>query len=253
MTSFGKIVNKLSRQVKRIDHFGIPINLLYDKQESFQSSFGGFVSIFLYSGVLIYLIAQLVNIIEFKTEIVQSSYIRNIFDGIESFNLTGDNIQFAVKIQSALLDEEINRNIDQYGEVELSLIHFRWIGQNYESDSQKVALVPCPADRFWGNTKFLESRAIVGNYLCPEYINYLIQGDFASPESRLFRLAFKPCFNSSVNGNRCKPFEEIKQVFSTLEVQLPTLTKYYDSQEVSKSPMKDNFKNYYFRFNQYSS
>ena len=79
--------------------------LLFDKQEKFKSSFGGFVSLFLYATILAYLVLQLMNIVNFEAEIAQSSYIRNIFSDDTVYNLTEENFEIAVKLQSILFDE----------------------------------------------------------------------------------------------------------------------------------------------------
>ena len=101
------------------------------------------MSIFLFAGIFGYFVSQLVNIIDFKTEITQSSYIRNIFEDQNTFNLTYDNFHIAVKVQSVWFDQEINNNIDRYLKIVMENSHFFWEGNNYRFDKRKINLIPC--------------------------------------------------------------------------------------------------------------
>ena len=87
--------------------------------------------------------------------------------------------------------------------------------------------------------------------MCPEAVDFELQGSFQSKESKIFFVDIRPCKNRTENGNFCKPMEQIFNAIADLEVILPTMTTYFDEENFGRYPFKPKYNNHYYHLNPY--
>eukprot|EP00350_Pseudokeronopsis_sp_OXSARD2_P012340 CAMPEP_0170567260 /NCGR_PEP_ID=MMETSP0211-20121228/80365_1 /TAXON_ID=311385 /ORGANISM="Pseudokeronopsis sp., Strain OXSARD2" /LENGTH=142 /DNA_ID=CAMNT_0010888667 /DNA_START=412 /DNA_END=840 /DNA_ORIENTATION=- len=115
-------------------------------------------------------------------------------------------------------------------------IGFDWLMDNRES-------VICPENRFGDDT--VGKGANLTYSLCPQNVNFTVQGDLSTHFKKLMTINITPCnqlfLDANFPGETCVSVEESKAIFSEVLVIYTLKTEYFDNAEFTGNPIKDSF------------
>ncbi|EAS03542.2 transmembrane protein, putative (macronuclear) [Tetrahymena thermophila SB210] len=213
------MVNYFRRILTKLDIFGSNVGLNYNKNNMFQTSIGGVLSIFFCALVSIFFWN---NIIEFlrKTQ-VTSSTTQQYSPNPDPIVVNAQNFMFAVKIQQ---DNFVKNPV-------LNITLETRDYQNYDNGTTiklkyKQYLEPCTQQHFaqlpsYGtNWTEVFIKYQFNDYLCPLLnYNFTVGGDYNSPHFFHWKFSVGKCFNST-NPNAtwqptCQSTDAINNLFAT--------------------------------------
>ncbi|KAL4479909.1 hypothetical protein ABPG74_020425 [Tetrahymena malaccensis] len=213
------MVNYFRSLLTKLDIFGSNVGLNYNKNNMFQTSIGGILSIFFCALVSIFFWN---NIIEFlrKTQ-VNSTTTQMYQTNPDPVTVNAKNFMFAVKIQQ---DNFIK---NPYLNISMQTRDY----QNYPNGTTvrlkyNQYLVPCTQEHFAQlpshGTNWTEAfiKYQFNDYLCPQLnYNFTVGGDYNSPHFFHWKFSVSKCFNTTNPNDTWKPTcastDAINKVFTT--------------------------------------
>ena len=90
---------KIGNFVRSIDSYGHPVNIMYKKNATFKSRIGGVFTILARMAILIYFCFSLADVINKKTTVTNSSYIRNTAVDTTEYHYDLNNFDIAVSLR----------------------------------------------------------------------------------------------------------------------------------------------------------
>ncbi|KAL4509333.1 hypothetical protein ABPG72_018264 [Tetrahymena utriculariae] len=199
------MVNYFRSLLTKLDIFGSNVGLNYNKNNMFQTSIGGVLSVFFCALVSVFFWN---NIIEFlrKTQ-VNSTTTQTYSENPDPITLNAKNYMFAVKIQQ---DNYLTKPM-----LNISLQTRDY--QNYQNGTTvrlkyNQYLVPCTQEHFaqlpFYGTNWTQAfiKYQFNDYLCPPLnYNYTIGGNFNSPHFYHWKFTVSKCFNSTNSNSTWQP------------------------------------------------
>ncbi|CDW81840.1 UNKNOWN [Stylonychia lemnae] len=231
------------------DQFGHPISLTYKRNNTFKTFFGGFITILFRMGIVVFLVFEIMKVVEKKSNIANSQYRRNLVEDKRQYQIDLTNFDLAYSIFST--DPKIAANIDRYVSVQFQEVYFAWSkdGATYTMDVKDVPLDNCPPGRFLGETVQTDNFGIQFNYKCPVTINSTLQGSFATKETRYIQVLVGGCNQAILNKTKpnlqCANDTDIMKALDFLELNLLTSNQFVDVNEKEGNPIKTIIKNFY--------
>ncbi len=121
-------LTKLFSMVRGLDSYGHPINLTYNGGTTYKSTLGGFMTILARLAIFGYLISELLNVIDKKSNVQISEYIRNTALDTTQYNFTQKDFDMAVRL-NYFTDStgEYNKHLYRYAKVTIAQISFAFV------------------------------------------------------------------------------------------------------------------------------
>ncbi|CDW75001.1 UNKNOWN [Stylonychia lemnae] len=239
----------LAGYIRQQDQFGHPISLRYKNNSTFKTFFGGFITILFRMGIIVFLVFEIMKVVDKKSNITNSQYRRNLVEDRRQYQIDLTNFDLAYNVFSS--DPIITANIDRYVSVQLQEVYFAWSkdGASYTMDVKDLPLDKCPPGRFLGETVQTDNFGLQFNYKCPTTLNTTLQGGFATKEARYIQVLVGGCNQSILNKTKpnlkCANDSDIIKALDVLELNLLTSNQFVDVNEREGNPVKTIIKNFY--------
>eukprot|EP00347_Sterkiella_histriomuscorum_P007133 403350137 len=259
-----RIFGSIRKIIKNADLYGYPIGLQYKRKSSYQTVFGGAVTILSRLGILIFLLVLANNIINRQRKVTSKQKYSNLYNK-NYFTLNQTNFDIAVGVQfyDGQSHLDIKNELHTYMKFIIDYQEMKYMADNNGSYYVKreivpYELVPCTNDRFLGLDSQMSSLGInKPGWYCPKDFVMFLQGKIESSDKRMMRVRVFPCQNSTTplsnNGSQksqtiCKPYEEIYRVMSQTTINVAFINSYFDEDEFVKSPVKHEVKQFFYNF-----
>ncbi|CDW79510.1 UNKNOWN [Stylonychia lemnae] len=242
-------------------NFGHPISLKYRQNSTFKTTFGGFVTIAFKIGILIYLVFELIKVVD-KTYTVTNSMIkRNLFVDNGVYTINEENFDIGFSMYG--LSEEQQANLDNYVNITFQQGQFEWSadGKSYTFEGKQLQLGialnllifnqlgKCGRHRFKGEVFQAESIGIPYAYKCPVNFSASLQGSFTTQKMQSARLLISKCNQTNLSlknqSAKCMNDSMMKNFFDSFQVNVVATNQFIDVNEKQISPIKTVLKNFY--------
>ncbi len=180
---------KLRSLLKSVDSYGIPVSLTYKKNPEIRSVFGGLVTVLARLVVVIYFCIQCKSIIDKEYDVQTSLLKRDLRQDATIYNLTHDNFDFAVRMDWAwkYYEPEVWAHLDEYVDLRVTQNVYKWVKDSggfptpYRTKIRSK-LIPCNSTRLNVNATH-DFLGITTKYLCPEKIDFYVQGMLSAEQT----------------------------------------------------------------------
>ena len=217
--------------LKSIDSYGIPVSLTYKKKPVISSVMGGIFTILARAVVIGYLGLQCKGVFD-KNYTVQTSLLkRDLTKDFTIYNLTKDNFDFAVRLDWAwkYYEPDVWAHIDEYVDLRVTQNVYTWVKDSGgfpvpSRNKIRSKLVPCQPSRLHVNASN-DFLGIYSNYLCPEKIDFYVQGMFSAEKVGFIQIAIRECNQDQLDlkynkTRKCKPQSESDRISGQLKLNL---------------------------------
>ncbi|CDW76231.1 UNKNOWN [Stylonychia lemnae] len=221
---------KFKNYIKSQDIFGHQISFTYKNSSTFKSFLGGIVTLIFRIAVLVYLVTELINAMQKKSTISNSTYIRNIAEDFTVYEMTNQKFDLAFQIQ--LDGAYAPQDLSKFLEFTFSEIGFEWApdGKSYKQNYREIPLIRCPNGRFNNETIQTDNIKLTESYLCHQTIDFK------------FKVAQK-------KNITCGTEAEINSVFDRLSINVGLMNQFVDVNDKSSNPIKTLIKSLYMTSN----
>ncbi|TNV80330.1 hypothetical protein FGO68_gene3640 [Halteria grandinella] len=237
---------RVANGLRKIDIYGHPISLKYEKSATFQSPLGGFCTIIVLFIILyqfFYLFIQTVQRDKFTVVLTESREDLNINNS--TYTLNQHNFDIAViPLITGYLPNVTLDNIDDYFTVHIQNGYLKIVGTDPLLILEDQELERCGDDRFLNLTEKTKAMGI-GRYLCPKKgFKFELQGSFSSLQNKFISVKINYCDQASLDkqhpgkGRKCKPMAQSKAILPFVQYRIAQLTQNFDPNEFKESPIK---------------
>ncbi|EAR86356.1 ubiquitin-conjugating enzyme family protein (macronuclear) [Tetrahymena thermophila SB210] len=219
--------------LRKLDIFGVPIQINFNYENKHTTKFGGIVSLAVFSLIFVFLINLLLQISNKNNpQVIQEQLV---VDSPSRFDLSDQNFNFAI----GLLDENFSPFFDEsYYKIRGNFL----FKQNYtypngtvtqEFQSQEIELVRCTAESFKvdGTQNFFLSQQYNNLYCIKDISKFYLVGQFDQPNFSVIQYFISQC-----SGSNCQNSTEIKRKLSISQLQI-----YYSNYAVKVSNLTQPF------------
>ncbi|CDW87533.1 UNKNOWN [Stylonychia lemnae] len=240
-----KFNRKLENFITSQDQFGQQISFTYKNSSNFQSLFGGIVTLIFRVGILIFLITEVIKVIQKKSTITSSYFTRNL--ALDTRHIDANEEIFDIGLNILSVNKTVEQNFQRFIDVQISQTSFEWVNnsQDYVSTDKPYTLGKCDKGRFLGETVQTQSLGIPDTYYCPQNLKTTFQGQFSTRKSQYLTIEVKKCNNLKNPSVKCASEEEIKKAFDLIEINIVITNQFIDVNEKYKNPVKTILKNFY--------
>eukprot|EP00347_Sterkiella_histriomuscorum_P022016 403331978 len=213
------IAKKLKNLITQIDAYGHPIGLTYQDKRTFKSALGGGVTVLARLGILVFLIIEIIGVINKQSILKTTSLTRNLTIDETEYSFDQSNYDIAIRLNYLLelyKGIQVNEVLHQYAFVQVSQISFEF--QKIDGELTWVMLenpfklVKCDSTRFQGEKVITQILGIQSDFVCPENFRFVLKGNFQSPTMKFLRIDLKRCdqnlLDKSHPGEKCAIDEE---------------------------------------------
>ena len=193
--------------VHSLDVFGFK-PFLYVKGKKYYTTFYGFIVSFI-------CFASILSIsLYFLVQMFDKSNFSSVFSTINpeiplSINFTNDKFYFGIALEDPItydfvLDESIYHLEASYKR------GVRQVDGSVKWEDHPVELEKCELNKFPKRYQSLFVKRNLNHMYCVKNFTYNIEGTFLHDVYSFLMFNFYQCKNSSLNGNKCKPIEDIE-------------------------------------------
>ena len=196
------------------DMYSRRIGFFYNNHEKIGSHLGLFLTLIYIFASIILFIYQIINTIK-RTEL--RVYDTTIYaQEMPSIEANIDQLYFAFALEDPLTS---NRFIDERIYIpKVAFVEKAKIGDEFVTvNSTNLPIERCKVENFGKNYQHLFAKDELNNSYCLKDFNYTLkfEGGYKYERFTYIRLRIYPCANSTNNGNKCKPQEEIDHYLSS--------------------------------------
>ncbi|CDW73239.1 UNKNOWN [Stylonychia lemnae] len=244
-----KTLEKLKDFMRSQDNFGHPITFNYKQSSTFKTKFGGFLTIAFKIGILIYLVFELIKVVDRKYTVTNSMIKRNLFVDTRTYTINQHDFDVGFSIYG--LSQEQLTSIDNYVNITFEQGEFNWTpdGKSFSYKLKLLEIGKCGKHRFKGETFQTESLGITQNYLCPVNYSASFQGSFTTKDMQFSRLKISKCNQTNLSAKnqsaRCADDNSMRKFLDSFQVNMVATNQFIDINEKSSSPIKTVLKNFY--------
>ena len=193
--------------VKKIDAFGQPIQLNFDGTTSHKTVIGGFITLFIFTIMLMILITSFIRLTNNSSFIVEPGLEYQITPPPLIFQQK--DFTFAISVQDT--NVYLNNSIFGYSASLTTLIKVNNSNQ-FIKTKVPISLRPCDISDFQDFEdqyyKFFLSQAI-----CPDYTNFIAQGAYGDDIFSYLKISVVQCVNNTTPNVTCAPQNYIDNYF----------------------------------------
>ncbi|KAL4492605.1 hypothetical protein ABPG72_007718 [Tetrahymena utriculariae] len=209
--------------LKKIDIFGVGINIKFNKREKYQTKLGGLFSVVVYILMLVYSL-NLLNIILKKTDPIVI-FEQNSVSQPQRFDL--DSQKFSIVF--ALLNENLDPFIDETLYGMSGQIYYRnkiWNNQaqKYQEDvgTQEFQMIPCTEQSFQEphSRDYFLNLNYTNMYCIRDTSQLFIEGQFDADRFTMLKINITECFDLQNQGIRCQQQLERKKKLENTKLQI---------------------------------
>eukprot|EP00347_Sterkiella_histriomuscorum_P020940 403335868 len=208
---------------------------------------GGVATMIFRLGIFVFLIIELINVINKKSTITNSRYVRNLALDKTVYHLDQSNFDIAYRL---LVRNQSLQNIDHdmYFQVHLLQLEFEWInnGRDYVETSHHFDFAKCDETRFAGEIQQASQLGIFENYNCPKNLSLHLVGSYNSNSAKMGYFSLGKCTQQNLDQKgikkKCASEKDIYDALDQVEILVTVLTSYIDVNDVSPDPRKNIIK-----------
>ncbi|CDW90646.1 UNKNOWN [Stylonychia lemnae] len=194
----------ISKHIKSADKFGHPIQLKYKNRSTYNTLFGGIITLIARLGIFIYFLLAIIDVTQKKSFVKNSLVIRDLALDETEFKIDTDNFDIAVQLKYSVNDPKVQNNLGAYAYVSVNKYSMQYIMNNgsltynlkidrlnlsNNIDSFISFIVPCEANRFLGEKEQTKKLGITNYFYCPKTINATLKGSLSSSSSKFITVS----------------------------------------------------------------
>ncbi|KAL4512148.1 hypothetical protein ABPG72_005150 [Tetrahymena utriculariae] len=219
--------------LRKLDIFGVPIQINFNHENKHTTKFGGVVSLAIFTLIFVFLINLLLQISNKNNpQVIQEQLV---VDCPSRYDLSNQNFNFAI----GLLDEDFSPFFDEsYYKIKANFL----FKENYTFpngtvtqlfQNQEIDLIRCTAQSFKvdGTQNFFLSQEYNNLYCIKDISQYYLVGQFDQPNFSVIQY-----FVSQCSGSNCQNSTEIQRKLSVSQLQI-----YYSNHAVKVSNLTQPF------------
>eukprot|EP00347_Sterkiella_histriomuscorum_P011955 403370457 len=250
------LLRRLRKLIKNADLYGQPITLLYKGRATYQTVFGGVITIISRLGIFVFLLILANSLINRESKVTYKSEYSTLYN-TKAFPLNQSNFDIAVGIQfyDGLAHSDAKQDLQKFLKVIIDYQEIFYVSDGNGSYSVQRNIVPfelgqCSNDRFMGMESQMSSLGInKPGWLCPQNFKIELLGKIENSEKRMLRLRVLMCQNSTDPGAVvCKPESEILETMKMALINVAFVNSYFDENEFDGDPVKHEVKYLFFNF-----
>eukprot|EP00347_Sterkiella_histriomuscorum_P017804 403347926 len=219
------------RLFRPIDIYAKPIQLTYQGNGAFNTTFGGIISAVVVLSLMSISFYKVNDMVEKNLSVVKKNTLVSVSNSyVPPEDISKKNITFAFMLSDLFAESVFND--PYYGKFVLrqSIINIKTNQTDGSSSREFIDLIipysKCEVGKniFYPNVQEIKQYNIQ-NYFCPDWQNLTLQGNWYSPEFKVITLLFVKC-----TGVNCASDEELKVWLTGKWIQQVIISSYFDIQ-----------------------
>ncbi|KAL4475041.1 hypothetical protein ABPG74_001737 [Tetrahymena malaccensis] len=219
--------------LRKLDIFGVPIQINFNYENKHTTKFGGIVSLAIFALIFVFLINLLLQISnKSNPQVIQEQLV---VDSPSRYDLSDQTFNFAI----GLLDENYSPFFDEsYYQIKANFLYKENITypngtMTLTFQNKEIELIRCTAQSFKvdGTQNFFLSQEYNNLYCIKDISQYYLVGQFDQPDFSVIQYFISQC-----SGSNCKSPNEIKRKLSVSQLQI-----YYSNYAVKVSNLTQPF------------